>query len=139
MDGYRTHDWHWAASTFRDDADEYPRFAPLAGLMERLAASPYASGLFPVRSMQTIRLYQHDRYSVTSDAIHIDFDFDAKEFVVQYRALPFSKTYTTPERERCWTKRSRDGFAAVERCLHHLRWFVEYDGVVPYSISPHDQ
>lgn len=127
----RTHSWEWVVSSFRSAADENPVFAPLADLAERLAASPYAAGLFPVKSMHSLRIYQHDTYSASDDAIHIDFDFDAAEFVVQYRSLRFSNSYTTPDREKRWTKRTRDGFAAVERCLHHLRWFVEYNGVVP--------
>ena len=127
----RTQSWESVASGFRGIADANPGFARMAHMAEQLAASPYAAGLFPVQSMHTIRLYQHDRYSASDDAIQIDIDFDTEELVVRYRAWRFSESYTLPELERSWTKRTRDGFAAVERCIQHLHWFVEYDGVVP--------
>ena len=134
-----THTWHWVVSSFRDDAADAPFLAPMAGLAERLATSPYAAGLFPVRSMHTIRLYQQERNSVFEETIQIDFDHDAGEFVVRHFSPGGGRYYAGGLRifnqyqpaPGVWMRRSRDGFAALERCFHHLRWFVEYDGVVP--------
>jgi hypothetical protein len=115
---YEAHSWHYVLSSFRDLAGVNPYFAPMAAFVDRLAGSAYAAGLFPVMSMHTIRLYQQQHYSMHDDEIRVDFD--SGEFIVRYRSGGSAPGV--------WTKRSADGFAALERCLHHLGWFVEYNG-----------
>lgn len=72
-------------------------------------------------------LYQTPKYNAGRDPkISIDFGRTSCEFVVTYSAGPFGQPFTLHPLESHWTRRSRDGFAALERCLHHLRWFSEY-------------
>lgn len=124
---HEAHSWQDVACSFRDLADENAYFAPMAAVVERLARSPYAAGLFPVKSMHTVRLYQQQRYFVWDDEIRVEYD--SGEFVVRYFSGGGFRHLEPRAAPGVWMKRSPDGFAAFERCLHHVRWFVEYDGV----------
>ncbi|HEX8454053.1 MAG TPA: hypothetical protein VF647_18345 [Longimicrobium sp.] len=99
----------------------------MADFVERLAGSRYAAGLFPVKSMHTVRLYQQQRYSTWDDEIRVDYD--SGEFVVRYLSGGVWRHLEPRAAPGVWLKRSPDGFEALERCFHHLRWFVEYHGV----------
>jgi hypothetical protein len=88
----------------------------MRAFVEAVAGSRYAPGLFPVQSMHTLRLFQQDHFSFDDDQIKVNLEDG--EFVVRYSSGGASAP--------AWTKRAEDGFAALERCLEHLRWFVEY-------------
>ena len=90
----------------------------------QLAASRYADGLHPVQSMWTLRLYQRSQYDPMRDPyITIAYDPKAREFTVEYLAGPYQEPFSTRMPKSHWTKRDPSGFAALERCLHHLGWF----------------
>jgi hypothetical protein len=104
--------------------------------VEQLATSPYAAGLYPVQSMHTVRLYQQDRVAPTDEELRLDFEDEA--FVVRHRAGPTpDPRFALRPPAGVWTKRGPDAMALLERAFHHLRWFVEYRGVVPDG-SDHD-
>jgi hypothetical protein len=84
-------------------------------LAEQIASSQYGSGLNPITSHATLILSPHERFNFLNDEVRIDF-IDG-QFQISYKGGPSSAT---------WVKRDRDGFAALERFLHHIRWFVEY-------------
>ena len=127
---YPTHTWESVVDFFRQLADANPAFAPMGAAVEQLATSPYAAGLYPVQSMHTLRLYQQERAGPTDEELRLDFEDGA--FVVCHRAgeTPDPR-FTLRAPPGVWTKRGPDAIVLLERAFHHLRWFVEYRGVVP--------
>jgi hypothetical protein len=107
---------------YRDAAADGPRFAAMADLVERLAASPYAAGLHPVTSHYLLQLFPNDEFDFSDDQIQVEHDGEA--FDVRYVALARVHRHDRVPTKSHWKKRSPDGFAALERCLHHLRWFT---------------
>ena len=122
---YRAHSWPLVVETFRRLSRDVPQFAPFGEAVAELAASRYAAGLFPVASMFTLLLYQHERWGPHDD--HLRLEWDGQQFVVKYLsgAMPdprFAQRLTAG----VWTKRGPAALPLLERAFHHLRWFVEY-------------
>ena len=117
MPEYPAQTWSSVIERYRRLAVANPYFAPMRDLVERIAASRYASGLHPLVSMQTLRLSPRERFNLQTDEVRIDCENG--EFVVRYQGGPAAAI---------WTKRDPDGFAAFERFLEHIRWFVDYRG-----------
>ena len=118
------HSWPSVVQFFRGSAGANPDFEPLHQLVARLAESRLAQGLFPVKSMHTIYLYQQDRWSDADDVVRVEFQDG--EFVVQY--FPGDSRPRGTGTPAVWARRGKDGFAIVEGCVRHLGWFVEYRG-----------
>lgn len=122
---YRTHTWEAVARSFARLGREVPRFAPLGAAVAEVATSRYAAGLFPVQSMHTLLLYQHDRAGPGDDQLRLDWD--GEQFVVQYLAgAKRDPRFALQPQARVWTKRGPAALPLLERAFHHLRWFVEY-------------
>ena len=134
MTSYPTHTWAYVVEFFCQLAEQNTAFAPMRGAVEQLAAAPYAAGLYPVQSMHTLCLYQHDRAGPEDEQLRLDFE--GGEFVVRYRAggTPDPRFRLRPT-AGVWTKRGSDPMALLDRALDHLRWFVEYRA--PGPIRPH--
>jgi hypothetical protein len=109
---------------FRDLAD-VPALAALAGAVPQIAASRYAAGLHPVKSMHTLLLYQHDRAGPEDERLVLECQ--GGELVLRHEPgrLP-DRTAALRVPPTPWTKRGPDALALLERAFHHLRWFVEY-------------
>jgi len=133
---YRTHTWPQVVAAFERLASMNDQFAPMADAVARIASSPYATGLYPVQSMHTLRLYQHERYAQTDEELRLDLEDGS--FAVRHRAgTTPDPRFTLSEPVGVWEKRGPDAMALLERAFHHLRWFVEYDA--PRSLDPdHD-
>lgn len=117
-----THDWTSVVEFFDDCAQHDPYFAPMHQFAMRLAESRYASGVFPVQSMHTIRLYQRERYTDDDAFVHVRFEQGA--FTVGYVSGTSHPHFLgTPAK---WSRHGEDGFAILEGCFRHLGWFVEY-------------
>jgi hypothetical protein len=103
--------------------------------VEQLATSPFAAGLYPVLSMHTVRLYQHDHAGPEDEEVRLDFEGGA--FVVRHRtgATPDPR-FTLQPTPGVWTKRGPDAIVLLERAFHHLRWFVEYHAPGPDGPHP---
>lgn len=127
---YPAHPWEWVVTSCRDAARANPYFLPLDRFATRLAASRYARGLFPVKSMHSIRLYQGDRYTNDDPMVHVLFE--QGEFVVRY--WPGSLRPSRAGTPALWERRGPDGFGILEGCLRHLGWFIEYSR--PATPSP---
>lgn len=119
------HSWPSVVQFFRGCARADPYFEPLHQLVARLADSRLAQGLFPVKAMHTIYLYQQDRWSDADDVVRVELQDG--EFVVQY--FPGASRPRGTGTPAVWARRGTDGFAILEGCLRHLGWFVEYRGV----------
>ena len=122
MADYQTHSWSSVVDFYRTAARDKPGLAAMAYLVQRIAGSPYAAGLHPVTSHYVLRLFAHERFDFTDDQIQIEHD--GKAFEVHYASAMGRPAATAPVTSD-WHRRSSDGFAALERCLHHLRWFVD--------------
>lgn len=123
MSEYQTHSWPSVVSFYQDGARGHSRLIPMAALVEQIAASRYASGLHPVTSHYHLHLFARERFDFSDDQIHIDHDGEL--FEVRYTSSPRVRPHSLTPITSDWSKRSRDGFDALERCLHHLRWFTE--------------
>lgn len=121
MTRYPTHSWPRVVAGFRDIASIGPGFAALADGVAELAASRYATGVYPVKSMHTLLLFQHDPAGREDE--HLTLETDGTALVLQYHPGRLPDRGTS---EPVWTKHGTDAVALLERALHHLRWFVEY-------------
>ena len=124
MTRYPTHSWSYVVEAFRRLAD-VPDLAPLATAVPAIAATRYASDLYPVKSMHTLFLYQHDPAGAEDE--HLALTCEEGELVLRYQPgrLP-NRVAALRVPEAPWTKRGTDAVALLERAFHHLRWFVEY-------------
>ena len=128
MTEYRALTWPAAVKLFREFEQREPSLRPMRELVERLASSPYAAGLYPSQSMSSLRLHQTERFGLRDDLVSVDLE--GTEFVVRYASGPVTSTRRPAPVASAWEKRSVDGFAALERCFEHLRWFSQY-GALP--------
>jgi hypothetical protein len=131
MDGSPTHEWSAVVQHFDSLADVSERWVPMRDCVRRIAAGPLASGMYPVASLHTLRLYQHQVARHDDDELRLDWE--SSEFVLRY--LPGSGVKRDPrfalaEPPGIWKKSGDDGLALLERALHHLRWFVQYSGTL---------
>ena len=122
LESYPTHSWLRVVEFYRRSAAERPGLSAMADLVERIAQSDYASGLHPVTSHYLLRLFASEHFDFWDDQIQISHD--GESFEVRYVSSAGRPLSTVPAESR-WMKRSPDGFAALMRCLHHVRWFVE--------------
>jgi hypothetical protein len=120
MPPYHAHSWPSVAAFYRAAASQGPRFAHMAGFVARLAASPYARALHPVTSHDLLRLFAHETWDFLDDQIHVEHD--GESFVVRYVASGRPHNATQSLVRSTWHRRDPDGWAALERCLDHLRW-----------------
>jgi hypothetical protein len=123
MADYTTHTWESVIAFYRAYAGTDPVAAGMAHITEQLAASRFASGLHPVTSHFLLRLFAHETFDFADDQIQVAHDGD--EYVVNYVASGRVHPTAQAAARSSWSKRSPDGFRAVERCLDYLQWFVE--------------
>ena len=116
----RTRLWASVAEQFQSDANEYPRYAPMAALVEALAVSPYTRGLYPVTSHDRLRLFQSEWWSLFDDEISIEYR--NSEFVVEHHL----RSWPRPMAGEVSVTRGTDGLAAFEAALRRSGWFIRY-------------
>ena len=124
MTRYPTHSWSYVVDAFQRLAD-VPELAPLASAVPAIAATRYAPDLYPVKSMHTLFLYQHDRAGVEDERLALSCEDGQLVLRYQPGRLP-NRVAALRVPEAPWTKRGPDAVALLERALYHLRWFVEY-------------
>ncbi|HEU0055170.1 MAG TPA: hypothetical protein VFQ39_18415, partial [Longimicrobium sp.] len=91
----------------------------MAELVESIATSRYADGLFATTSMHTLLLAQSPEIDMVADVLRVEPTHDGKvrfEYVERMGA------------RRRWVREvpPEAAFATFEGFLRHLRWFVEY-------------
>ncbi len=122
----KTHLWPDVVSFFQSRDASVPEFAAMGAAVAALAQSRYATGLHPVQSMHTLILYQHDRAGPEDERLVLEVE--GGELVLRYQPGRWpERTAALRTSPPEWTKRGSDAVALLERALHHLRWFVEYD------------
>ncbi len=114
---------------------EYPCFRPMLVLVEMIANSPCAFGLFPATSHATLRLVQTPEFYWDQERLEIGFDSAKRQFLFELKenlcrsAAPrrrhLAQTKPTPENWKR-TYPAEEGFAALVRFIKAKKWFVEY-------------
>ena len=106
--------WDAVVASFRSLARAHAFYAPMSAAVDRLAASEHAPGLFPVRSMQSLRLFQGAQYEVSDEEVFLAWE--GAEFLVRY--------WGGPDRRQAWAKRGPDAQVLLQMAFDHVRWFV---------------
>src|SRR5579871_1232813 len=104
MTEYSTQTWPAVVAAFHELGSAALVFRPLARAVEQLAASPFAPGLYPVKSMHTLQLYQRHRYNLGDERVQLGFDDG--QFVVRHlpHGTPDPDLVLAP-RAGVWTKK----------------------------------
>jgi hypothetical protein len=92
---------------------------PMLKLVEEIAASSYAQGIYGATSMYTLLISQHQDFELDQNTLRVDFIKD--NFTFTYRESPFSLEN--------WQKEcgQDEGFSTFEHVMRRLKWFLELD------------
>lgn len=119
---YKTHSWTEIVERYRELVQDYAwPIQPMLDLVTFIADSPYAAGLFPLTSMDRLRIGRHPDFQPCIEELVIDFDMHKQLFVFSYWShpalrKPWQRQYT-PEASQ----------AALERfLLKYARWFTRH-------------
>lgn len=96
---------------------------PMVHLVEEIATSPYADGIYAATSMHTLCLSQHQEFE--SDRNMLRVEFGEGRFIFIYRESPYAR--------KEWKKEcGRDeGFSTFEHVMRRLKWFLSLDSDAP--------
>jgi hypothetical protein len=89
---------------------------PMAKLVEEIAASTYAQGLYGATSMFTLCISQHQEFEYDRNVLRIDFV--KGYFIFTYKESPFASKDWDKECEQ------NDGFKTFEHVIGCLKWFL---------------
>jgi hypothetical protein len=119
----------------RQEKHGYPSFHPMLYLVQQIANSPYAAGLFPATSHSTLRLVQTPEFYLNQERLEINFHPAKRQFFFELQEMPRRSAHPRCRQlapmklsAESWkrTYSSEDGFAALVRFIKAKRWFVEY-------------
>jgi hypothetical protein len=118
----KTQSWQKVTTFYRDRTEKNPFFRPMMELAEQIAASKYASGLYPWTSMQTLCISQTPEADSDKEVLRISFDQDGA------LVYDFQETGSTLPKYKHWTRRCSpdEGFSRFERFVQLKRWFVDH-------------
>lgn len=90
---------------------------PMLRLVEAIAASHYAQGLYATTSLAVLCVSQHSEFEFDQNMLRIEFA--GGNFVFRYKESP----HTWKE----WKKEcdASEGFATFEHVMNRLRWFID--------------
>jgi hypothetical protein len=74
MTTVKTQTWQTITKFYRDRTEKNPFFRPMLELAEQIAASKYASGLYPWNSMQTLCISQTPEADLDKEVLRISLD-----------------------------------------------------------------
>ena len=119
----QTQSWQKVTKFYRDITEENPFFRPMAELAEQIAASKYASGLYPWTSMHTLCISQTPEADSDKEVLRISLD--PRGGVLVY---DFQETGSTLPKYEHWIRRCSpdEGFSRFERFIRLKKWFVDY-------------
>lgn len=110
----------WSALTkfYRDLVEKYGwDVQPMLQLVEAIAASHYAQGLYGITSHSTLCLSQHAEFEFDRNMLRVEFENG--RFYFRYIETPYSL--------KEWKKECApdEGFATFEHVLKKLKWFMD--------------
>jgi hypothetical protein len=119
----QTQTWQKVTKFYRDITEKNTFFRPMLELAEQIAASKYASGLYPWTSMHTLCISQTPEADSDKEVLRISLD--PQDGVLVY---DFQETGSTLPKYQHWTRRCSpdEGFSRFERFIQLKKWFVDY-------------
>lgn len=110
----------WAEILHHYDGFEGDSFKPMREFVERIAASPFGSGLHAATSMHTLVVANTPEFEWGFDVLRIEWEPEQDSFYFEYEEEPFVATR--------WKRRvgRLEGYATFERFVKRKGWFVEY-------------
>jgi len=119
----QTQSWQKVTMFYRDITGRNPFFRPMMELAEQIAASKYASGLYPWTSMHTLCISQTPEADSDKEVLRISLDPRDRALV-----FDFQETGSTLPKYEHWIRRCSpdEGFSRFERFVQLKKWFVDY-------------
>jgi hypothetical protein len=119
----QTQSWQKVTEFYRDITEKNSFFRPMMELADQIAASKYASGLYPWTSMHTLCLSQTPEADTDKEVLRISLD--PRDRVLVY---DFQETGSTLPKYQHWMRRcsTDEGFSRFERFVQLKKWFVDY-------------
>jgi hypothetical protein len=103
------------------------KIEPMLQVVEQIANSQFAAGLFPYTSMFTLCIARRRDPRMFHEELRITFDPTGNEFQFEYWSDPSMKP--GPWKRKC---RAADAFPTLERLLlKRLRWFIRIGNTEP--------
>jgi hypothetical protein len=120
---FQTQSWQKVTKFYRDIAEKNSFFRPMTELAEQIAASKYASGLYPWTSMHTLCICQTPEADLNKEVLGISLDPRDGALV-----FDFQGTGSTLPKYQHWIRRcsADEGFSRFERFVGLKKWFVDY-------------
>jgi hypothetical protein len=118
----KTHPWHEITEFYRDLTEKNPFFRPMMELAEQIAASKYASGLFPWTSVHILCISQTPEADLGKEVLRISLDQDGA------LVYDFQETASLLPKYQHWIRKCSpdEGFSRLERFVQLKKWFVDY-------------
>jgi hypothetical protein len=118
----KTQSWQKVTKFYREITEKNAFFRPMMELAEQIAASKYASGLYPWTSMQTLCISQTEEADSDKEVLRISLD--PLDGVLVY---DFQETGSTLPKYQHWIRRysPEEGFTRFERFVKLKGWFVD--------------
>ena len=119
----QTQSWQKVTKFYRDITEKNTFFRPMTELAEQIAASKYASGLYPWTSMHTLCISQTPEADSDKEVLRISLD--PRDGALVY---DFQETGSTLPKYEHWIRRCSpdEGFSRFERFIQLKKWFVDY-------------
>src|SRR5205085_8327586 len=101
--------WRDIAKTYRSLVENNWDMQPMLGLVEELAASRYADGIFATTSMATLCVAQTRTFELNKNMLRVDFE--SGRFVFSYHESPY--------KDKSWKKECGrgEGFSTFEHVV----------------------
>ena len=86
-------------------------------LVEQIASSRYAEGIYPATSHAMLIVGQTPMWEFKREVLEIEYEANDKQFTFTFWEYPTTKPWIT----HC---SSEDGFQRFERCMAAKKWFA---------------
>ena len=116
--------WPEVVDFYRSVVAKRPGIAPLLHLVEQIAASSYASGLYASTSMLTLLIAQLPEFGLDQEVLRIGMDSSRNELV-----FDFQETSSILPKYQNWIRRCspEEGYARFVKFLKMKNWFTQYE------------
>ncbi|HZU32637.1 MAG TPA: hypothetical protein VFB79_16080 [Candidatus Angelobacter sp.] len=116
---YKAQTWPDILKLYRS-REEKTRFSPMLVLLEQIASSRYAGGLYANTSMWDVLVVQTQEYDPDGEVLRISYNPGLQEF--HFELQETSSTLYNRWARKCPAEKA---FHTFERFLQMKKWFVE--------------
>jgi hypothetical protein len=112
----KTRPWNEIAEHYRGLVENNWDMDPMLNLVEEIACSRFADGVFAVTSMATLCIAQTREFEFDRNVLRVDFA--RGRFCFSYRESPYES--------KSWNKECGpdEGYSTFEHVVGRLRWFT---------------